>query len=637
MPADRDLVRKRDRRFFRDYDRWRASSMPFCNVLTGAIPEPQRSANARRHRRVLARALADLQKPPDLDQHWDHRTAHLARRIRSASLYYLLSGDGSALWFAAADLDHLLTCPEQFFCHSVCRGHQDVDLETAAVMEAAAVMELAFGDAMPSQLRQRLAETAINRGTLAGLAGLRDRRYHWTTRAMNWRTVMCGSLALAGMAFLPGSDDAHELIEYAIEGALAIIADGDRAGGWNEGPGYWEYGIGHLARFALFLRTLTGGDVDLFRHPYLQRTGDFRLAMTVRPGRVWNWSDCHKKMPSSTLLSLLARVYRRGDYQDLVLAEGVSDLWQVYYLDQSVEREPAAEQATTAYFPDLGLATMRSGGGRQSSYVGVKGGIVGRDIGHQHMDVGSLVVFADGQELLAELDPWPYAQAMGKAGGFFDRTGPRWDYDYCGSIGHNVATVSGQYRKWTYHGRAKAIATSFSAELSAVIMDTSQVYDRPVTRARRAVVTLFPDVTVVIDDVAARKPVRLQTLYHYLGRVKIADDTFTISKGSASLHAVSLAPSLDDNIILGHDDRSAHYHTEHGRVCRGNRYVYIQNLHRSDRLTFVCGLHYGKRPLPSAEWTYEKTGDGAGVVSVLRDGRRQSFAFDTVAGTVAAE
>lgn len=555
--------------------------------------------------------------------------------MKSASLYHLLSGDLSALEFAASDLDHLLTCPEEYFCHSACRGHQDVDLETASVMEAAALTELAFGDAMPSDLRERLAETAIHRGTLAGLAGLRDRRYQWTTRVMNWRTVMCSSLALAGMAFLPNCDEAHELIEYAIEGALVILADGDRAGGWNEGPGYWEYGIGHLAQFALFLRTLTGGDVDLFRHPYLQRTGDFRLAMTVRPGRVWNWSDCHKDMRSSTLLSLLARVYRRGDYQDLLLTEGISNLWQVYYLDQSVKREPAAERPTTAYFPDLGVVAMRSGRRQESSYVGVKGGIVGRGIGHQHMDVGSLVVFAEGQELLAELDPWAYAEGTGKAGGFFDRTGPRWDYDYCGSIGHNVATISGQYRKWTYNGGAKVIATSFSDEFGGVIMDTSQVYGRPVTRARRAVVTLFPDVAVVIDDLAAREPVHLQTLYHYLGRVKIADDTFTISKGGASLHAASLAPSLDDNIILGHDERTVHYHATAGPVSRENRYVYIQNLHRTDRLTFVCGLHYGKRPLPSAEWMYEKTGDGAGVVSVTREGRRQSFAFDMTAGTVA--
>lgn len=60
MPADRDLVRKRERRCFRDYDRWRAGATPFCNVLTGAIPEPERNANARRYRRLLARSLVNL-------------------------------------------------------------------------------------------------------------------------------------------------------------------------------------------------------------------------------------------------------------------------------------------------------------------------------------------------------------------------------------------------------------------------------------------------------------------------------------------------------------------------------------------------------------------------------------------------
>lgn len=474
----------------------------------------------------------------------------------------------------------------------------------------------------------------MQRGLLEGLAGQRERTFIWTRRIMNWRTVMCGSLAFAGNTFMPGSDEAHELNEYAIEGALALIATGDRAGAWNEGPSYWEYGIGHLAQFALFLRTLTDGDVDLFKHSYLKRTGDFRLAFTVKPGQVWNWSDCEKHMHSSALLLLLARIYRRGDYQDLVLTEGMTHLGQVYYIDPSIERKPPPEAPTTSYFPDVGMVAMRSAGNYTGSYVGVKAGIVGKGIGHQHMDVGSLVVFSEGEELLAELNEWPYAEGEGKAGGFFDRNGPRWDYDYCGSIGHNVATVSGHYRKWSYHGKATVTATSFSEEMSAVIMDTSRVYARPITRALRAVVTLFPDITVVIDDVTAKERVRMQTLYHYLGSVETTEETFTIREGEAALHAVSLSPSMDENIILGHDVRHIHYHGNDGPVSRENRFVYIQNLHRSERLTFVCGLQYGKTPLPDAKWHYEPAGEGAGRVTVERDGLKQSFAFDLVGRTI---
>ena len=57
----------------------------------------------------------------------------------------------------------------------------------------------------------------------------------------------------------------------------------------------------------------------------------------------------------------------------------------------------------TKVFPDTGVAVMRSGYGPKDIFVGVKGGMIGPGVNHEHADLGSIVIHYGKHELLAEL------------------------------------------------------------------------------------------------------------------------------------------------------------------------------------------------------------------------------------------
>ena len=170
------------------------------------------------------------------------------------------------------------------------------------------------------------------------------------------------------MAFAEDLPEYRELIEYGIEGIMVGLEDGDREGGWKEGPGYWDYGLSYGTRFAHALRTFTGGKVDLFRHPYLRKTGDFRLYMQPSPERRWNWPDVGKEASSSTTIVALARAYRHPAYQHSVYSQSMDSIWHLYFLDPSVKPEPPANYPLAKLFPDLGVVVLRSGFGPRDTY-----------------------------------------------------------------------------------------------------------------------------------------------------------------------------------------------------------------------------------------------------------------------------
>ncbi len=638
MPADRKQFRKADQRYFTRLDQWQPDPSGFVNLFRDALPEGEAKRKAARYPEIIARAAESARVKVESGLDDDALRGRATGKMTSAALYYLFTGDRKALKWAREALDALNAVKRRHFCYITLVGRVDIDLQTASVTRALAAMRACFGDALDADTARRLDRIAVNRCLRPALEAQRTRKYWWTECRHNWRSVMAGSFAMGAMAFADAFGDWRELVEYGLEGVLVVLEDGDRAGGWSEGPGYWEYGIGHCAEFASSLKRFTGGGVDLFQHPYLKRTGDFRICMTPAPGRFWNWSDCGKTSRSSLTLCILAREYRNPAYQAAAQQGGVGSIGHLLHLDLSLKGAAPAPDAgfgLSRVFPDIGVATMRTGYGRNDAFVGVKAGRIGPGVNHEHADLGSVVIHAAGRELLAELDGWPYAQHTGKAGGFFEKGGRRWDYDGNGIIGHNLVMLEGRYPPYTVPTSAGLKHADLGDECELVAVDATAMHRALARRVRRYTVFLRPDLVLLVDEVRAPERIRARCMFHYLDRADIGPDSFTISSGSAQLRGVSLFPAADHNVIIGMDERRITYHTERGRMERTNAYIYTANLHRSTDLVFVTGLQFGRKPLPEAQWTLE--GDPLGnrpfsVVVRSKSGERR-LRFDLAAKT----
>lgn len=621
MPVDRRQVRPSSRRFFKKLDRWNPGAAGFPNTHRDWMLPGEARRKVRRYAAVLAEVEARMR--PRLEAGGDplNLLTRAVARMTDASLFHLLTGERSAFRKAQEALDVLEACPQPHFCYVTLIGSVDIDLRTASVTCALAAMRNCFAEELDAGTARRVERAATERCLAPALSALRARRYFWCTCRHNWRSVMAGSFARGAMAFADAFPDWRELVEYGLEGVLVVLDAGDRTGGWQEGPGYWEYGIGHCAEFAAALGTFTGFAVDLFRHPFLARTGEFRIHMSPAPGRVWNWSDCAKAAGSSLTLSILARRLGNPAYQRAAFEGGLPSIRALAYLDPGLR--PAAPSAApgfplTRLFPDIDVLAMRSGWGPKDAFVGVKGGTLGPRVNHEHADHGSLVVFCGGRELLAEPDQWPYAQSTGKAGGFFEKDGRRWDYDGNAPVAHNLVMVEGRFPPFGGEARARLRHASLGGDAELVEVDATAMHRALARRVGRLVVYLRPDILVLIDEVRAAEPVRARCLFHYLEEAETGKDSFVIQSGPAWLSGRSLLPSVADNVILGKDERTVSYHTELGLKERRNLCVYTENLHRTTRPLFVTGLRFGTGRMPAIRWTID--GDpSAGVFAVVAE------------------
>jgi len=596
---------------------------------------------AKRYPGIVAKTAEQTRVKLDAGKSWDALVGDAVGKMASASLHYLFTGDRRASGRAKEALEVIAGCDRPHFCYSTLIGSVDIDLRTASVTRTLATMRSCLAEAVDGGTR-RLDQIAVERCLRPALEALRTRKYWWTQCRHNWRSVMAGSFAMGAMAFADVFHDWRELVEYGLEGVLVVLEEGDRAGGWQEGPGYWEYGVGHCAEFAAALKLFTHGEVDLFQHRYLKRTGDFRIAMSPKPGCVWNWSDGGKEAGSSLTLCILAREYGNRAYQAAALEGGVASLRHLFYLDPDLSREaPSPETGfpLTKLFPDIGVAVMRTGFGRTDSFVGVKAGTIGPGVNHEHADLGSVVIHAAGRELLAELERWPYAQATGKAGGFFDRGGKRWDYDGNAVVGHNLVLLEGRYPPFTEAAKARLRHVELDEARELIVVDATAMHQALARLVRRYVVFLRPDVVLLVDEIRAREPIRARCLFHYLDRAETGPDRFTITSGNAQLRGVSLYPSVEHNVIVGRDERQTTYHTERGPVQRISTCLYTANLHRSDELVFVTGLQFGRRPPAEIEWTLD--GDPRGrapfAVTVRNRAKEQRIRFDLTARALDAK
>ncbi len=629
MTINRRQFGKWDRDFFKSFDRWELKGTA-PNIFTGLQSPDEIRFKLAHHRDIIDGALIAAQGKIDLSKDWDVIHWNVFGKMQNAALYYLYTGDKRAVAPAVEALTILENCDRKFWSFSSCIGVLDMDLRTAEVALSLSMMKCCMGEALEADVQKRLSRLMVSRCLKPGLAAERNKTYPWMKSRANWRIILCGCLAIGGMAFSDDFPEYRELIEYALEAMLTCLATGDSAGGWNEGPGYWDYGLGYAVKFGFALRAFTDGKVDLYKHPFLKKTGDFRLFMHTQIDQVWNWSDVQKKAPPSGTLIGLARAYQNTAYQWMGMAQGLNSIAQLFAWDPFVKQVPPPQEIARKFFPGLGVLTWRSGFGPRDTYIGVKGGDIPHFNHHCHMDFGNVVVHAAGRELLAELVHWDYPYEGRKdpkdkrnKPGYYDAENQRWmrwDFDVVSATGHNVVTLEGMYPQPAIGIKAKFLKLESGAGYELAVVDSTAAYRPLATRMRRYVVLLWPDVLVLVDEIRARKPVHARVQYHPAAGATVGSDTFTFTNGPASLIGTSVFPKAADQIVIGLEERKTNYLPPAGLTEKLNRTVYIENLCRKPRLVFVSVLQFGRKGFEPA--TYSLTGapatDDAFTVSVKR-------------------
>ena len=217
-------------------------------------------------------------------------------------------------------------------------------------------------------------------------------------------------------------------------------------GGCDEGPGYWGAAGGALFNATLVLYDITGGYVNIYNDPLFKNMGEYEVKAIVTDNRVLNFADCAGKMtPGADILyhwGVLCNSEMMRSYGQYKLNGGLPKSAVEHnhpyrgFLFLTQPRLPKADFVPPLKFWLDGIViagTRETLDINKGLYLAFKGGHNGES--HNHNDVGTLIVFADGKPIFLDAGSGIYTRRT-----FSDERYTIWAMrsDY-----HNVATING--------------------------------------------------------------------------------------------------------------------------------------------------------------------------------------------------
>ena len=343
--------------------------------------------------------------------------------------------------------------------------------------------------------------------------------YHWWASAFrcNWCGVCNSGVGLAGMALLTEDPQLTDVIAESYNRINSLFNELGVDGGWQEGGGYWRYGISTSTFFADALKRLTNGKYNLFNNERLKNNpATFALYISMQPGASLNFEDSGSGTLGETFfinkLATETGDKRAAYYRKMFMKEGDGP-FDIIWPRPEIKAEAPAN--SSIHFRTIDWWVMRSEFLNPEKVVVAGKAGMNNDPHHGHLDIGQFVIQWRNQFYISELGRMFYDEKY-----FNDE---RWNYPHASSVGHNVVFVNGELQipgklrrqPWNYEIGGKVVQFDSSEKRDYVIMDPTNAYPKKELKGwRRHVVFEKPLITVVMDEVKSEKGAEIEARFH---------------------------------------------------------------------------------------------------------------------------
>jgi hypothetical protein len=409
-------------------------------------------------------------------------------------------------------------------------------LDTAEMSAALGIGYDWLYDAMTPQERQAVREAIIRLGLNEGLK-IYEKQNWWTRAVHNWNQVCNGGMTVGALSI---ADEEHDVCARVVSGARASIpramASFAPDGGWNEGPGYWNYTTHYTCFYIAAMETALGTDFGLKASPGYADTGYFRMHFTGPTGKTFNYADAHEGAGSAFQMMWMARALDRPLYaageRMRVASPGV---FHLLFWDGR-ENWPKPGLATAAVYRGVDVAFFRSAWDDPDAFwAGFKGG--DNKANHAHLDLGTFNFDALGQRWALDLGGDDY-----NLPGYFGKQ--RWTYYRLRTEAHNTLTIDDENQDPA--AKAPLIAFAKDPAKSFAVADLTAAYQEKLSNWRRGVGLIDGKRLEIVDEIAAKQPVKVTWNFHTPAKVEIdgaARRAVLIGEGGRRMNAFLVSPT----------------------------------------------------------------------------------------------
>ena len=348
-----------------------------------------------------------------------------------------------------------------------------------------------------------------------------DYEFHWwaTAYRCNWCGVCNSGIGLTGLALLTENPQLTDIVAESYNRINNMLNELGVDGGWQEGGGYWEYGVHTSTFFADALKRLTGSKFNLFENERLKNNpATFPIFISLPGKKSINFEDSGggSLIGSTHLINKLATEtgnHEAAWYSSEFLSER-NNIFDIIWPKPDIQ--PVPPKSPSKHFRTIDWWVMRSDFKDPAKVVVAGKAGMNNDPHHGHLDIGSFVLYWQNDYFI---------QDKGKEGvydeKFFDDA--RWDYPHASSIGHNVVFVNGEkqipgkVRKqpWNLEVGGKVLEFRTSEKLDYVLMDPTNAYPKNELKGwRRHVIFEKPEITLVLDEINANPGASIEVRFH---------------------------------------------------------------------------------------------------------------------------
>ena len=347
-----------------------------------------------------------------------------------------------------------------------------------------------------------------------------DYEFHWwaTAYRCNWCGVCNSGVGLTGLALLKEHPQLTDIVAESYNRINSMFNELGVDGGWQEGGGYWNYGVHTSSFFADALKRATKGKYNLFKNKRLfDNPVTFPLYISLPGDRSLNFEDSKGShiIGSSHLINKLALETGNENaawYRNNFFEEG-DHIFDIIWPRPQFSGSPP--QNPSIHFRTLDWWVMRSDFHDSDKVVVAGKAGMNDDPHHGHLDIGHFVIYWKNEYFIRDLGMNGYDEK------YFDEL--RFEYPEANSEGHNTIIVNGETQISAKHYKqpydfsvgGKVIEFSSTPDRDYVLMDPTNAYPKKQLKTwRRSVLFQKPLITLSLDEIHATSSALIEVRFH---------------------------------------------------------------------------------------------------------------------------